>query len=401
MSAEESESERDLARVREELRRRGYLSHGFKQFLLQDAQKPRRPLRALLVLAGKVGSRTGLALALALSFWLAAANGALSGSPFDLAVLFLHLFLPLALAASLAFLAAGALLVLVLRLYHVRRIEALTFAAAAAAGVATVALALALGQELILSSRSWQLAALACAAPLVLYALVRTVHNGLLALAIRLADESSEGSEGWLPSRAWLGFALVVAALLIALPTLLSAGRPVAEAPGSLPTVPGGRVLLIGIDGVLGSELDYLLARGELPELGRLAGSGAVLSYARGTEVPASFWTTIATGRPTPEHGVAALDGFRPLGARTTLMKSGPLRSYWSGVEVPLGLAEHRPILSGRRSAFAVWELAARGGDPVLAVDWWATFPAEPLPGLIVAHGAYGLLGDRAQGAVA
>ena len=31
-----------------------------------------------------------------------------------------------------------------------------------------------------------------------------------------------------------------------------------------------------------------------------------------------------------------------------------------------------------------------------LAVNWWATYPAEPIPGLVVAHGAYHLLQEGA-----
>ena len=387
----------DLERVREELRQRGYLSHGFERFLLQDALRPRRPLRALMVLAGKVGLRTGLVLAPPLAFWLAAANGALSTRPFDVAILFLHLFAPIALAAALAFLGIGAATAAVVRYSHVRRIEAFTFAAAAAVGVATLALALWRAEELVAASGAGQIAVLLVAAPLVLYALVKTIHHGLLTLAIRLADEPSEA---WSLSRGWLAFSFAAAALVVVLPALLAARRPAADGPGSLPMAPGGRVLAIGIDGVLASELDYLLARGELPALGSLARDGRVFSYPKDPEPPASFWTRIATGRPTPEHGVAALDGFRPLGTRTTLMRSGPLRPYWQGVEVPLGLSEHRPLLASRRSAFAFWELAARGGEPVLAVDWWATFPAAALPGRILAHGGFQLLGERAKGAV-
>lgn len=388
----------DLERVREELRQRGYLSHGFERFLLQDALRPRRPVRALAFLAGKVGLRTGLVLGAPLAFWLASANGALSSHPFDAAVLFLHLFAPIALAAALAFLVVGAATAWLVRVSHVRRIEAFTFGAAAAVGVATLALALWRAEELVAASGAWQTAVLLLAAPFVLYALVKTVHHGLLTLAIRLADEPSEA---WSLSRGWLAFALVAAALVVLLPALLAARQPAADAPGSLPMAPGGRVLAIGIDGVLGQELDYLLARGELPALGALARAGAVFSYPRSAEPPASFWTRIATGRPSPEHGVAALDGFRPLGCKTTLMRSGPLRPYWRSVEVPLGLAEHRPLLAGRRSAFAFWELAARGGEPALAVDWWATFPAAAVPGRILAHGGYQLLAERAKGAVA
>ncbi len=388
----------DLERVREELRERGYLSHGFERFLLQDALKPRRPARALAVLAGKVGLRTGLVLGPPLAFWLAAANGALTAHPLDAAVLLLHLFPPIALAAAIAFLLVGAATAWVLRFSHVRRIEAFTFGAAAAVGAGTLALALWRAGELVAASGRWQIAVLCVAAPFVFYALVKTVHHALLALAIRLADEPSEV---WSLSRGGLILGLSAAVLVVLVPALLAARRPAEDAPGSLPMAPGGRVLAIGIDGVLASELDYLLGRGELPALGALARSGAVFSYARGNEPPASFWTRIATGRPSPENGVASLDGFRPLGAKTTLMRTGPLRPYWSAVEVPLGLSEHRPLLAGRRAAFAFWELAARGGEPVLAVDWWATFPAAPVPGRIVAHGGYQLLGEGAQGAVA
>jgi hypothetical protein len=49
-------------------------------------------------------------------------------------------------------------------------------------------------------------------------------------------------------------------------------------------------------------------------------------------------------------------------------------------------------LLANRRTAFTFWELAARGGAPAAAIDWWATFPPDPLPGLVVSHGAYQLL---------
>src|SRR5262249_44281683 len=114
-----------------------------------------------------------------------------------------------------------------------------------------------------------------------------------------------------------------------------------------------------------------------------------------------SFWASVATGLPTPEHGVAALDSFRPRLVSTPLARTGALRAYWNGIEVPLHLAEYRPVLANRRSAFTVWELAARGGAPVLALNWWATVPAASPPGLVIAHGGYQLLREGAAGAVA
>ena len=230
--------------------------------------------------------------------------------------------------------------------------------------------------------------------------MIKLVYHGLLALAIRLTDAPPDRR---LFSRRGLGFGILSAAFLLTLPAVLAAARGErVEAPPSLPEAPGERVLLLGIDGVLPGEVDYLLKTGDLPVLSRLAGeSGGVRAYSRTPEAPASFWASVATGLPTPEHGVAALDSFRPLWVSTPLARTGALRAYWSRIEVPLHLAEYRPVLANRRSAFTVWELAARGGSPVVAVNWWATFPAAPLPGLVIAHGGYQLLREGAAGAVA
>jgi hypothetical protein len=386
--------------VRSELKRLGYLSHGFERYLLQDALRPQRPWRTLSDLTAKVALLGGAGLALVLAFALCAANGSLTATPLDLLALFLHLFPPIAILAAAVFLALCGLVILVLKLYHVRRIETLALAAAVAAGAAALALALWRGRDLVAGSPRWQLAVVGVAAPVAVYVLIKLVYHGLLALAIRLTDAPPDRR---LFSRRGLGFGILSAAFLLTLPAVLAAARGErVKTPPSLPEAPGERVLLLGIDGVLPAEVDYLLKTGDLPALGRLAGeSGGVRAYARTPEPPASFWASIATGLPTPDHGVAALDSFRPLLVSTPLARTGALRAYWSGIEVPLHLAEYRPVLANRRSAFMAWELAARGGAPVLAVNWWATFPAAPLPGLVIAHGGYQLLHEGAEGAVA
>jgi hypothetical protein len=388
----------DLEGVRSELRRLGYLDHGFERFLLQDALRPRQPGRTLLLLTAKVGLLSGLALALILALALAVANGNLTASPLDLAALFLHLFPPISIATSLAFLALCGVILLVIRLYHVRRIETLSLVLALAAGGGLLAFALRIGREVLVEGRFSQVAVLVLATPPVVYALIKVVYHGLLTLAIRFTDAAPLGR---LFSRRWLGLAILLGIALLTLPAVVSARRSPAPAPVALPTAAGERVLLVGIDGVLPEEADYLMALGELPAMGRLARQGRMLTYRRRAEPPASFWTAVATGVPGPDHGVTALDSFLPLGVRTPLARSGPLRAWWSRVEVPLGLAEYRPILANRRRAFTFWELASRGGDPALAVNWWATYPAESLPGLVVAHGAYQLLKEGAEGAVA
>jgi hypothetical protein len=388
----------DLEGVRSELRRLGYLDHGFERFLLQDALRPRQPARTLFLLTAKVGLLSGLALALILALALAVANGNLTASPLDLIALFLHLFPPISIFTGLAFLALCGVILLVIRLYHVRRIETLSLVVALTAGAGLLAFALRIGREVLAEGRLSQVAILAVVTPPVVYALIQLIYQGLLTLAIRFTEEAPLGR---LFSRRWLGLAILLGLALLTVPAVVSARRAPAQAPSALPTGPGERVLLIGIDGVLPAEAEYLMALGELPAMGRLAREGRVLTYRRKPEPPASFWTAVATGVPGPDHGVSSLDSFLPLGMKTPLARNGPLRAWWSRVEVPLGLAEYRPILANRRRAFTVWELASRGGDPSLAVNWWATYPAEPIPGLVVAHGAFQLLREGAAGAVA
>src|SRR5580693_9484151 len=394
------ESRDEIDEVRSALRRLGYLNHGFERFLLQDALRGQRPLRTLVRLTVKVGLLAGVTLAVALALALGAANGSFA-TPLDLPVLFLHLAPPISLAAAVLFLALCGALLLVLRLYPVRQIETLALAAAAVAGAAALAVALWQARAALAESGRAQLALVALAALLGAWLLVKLVHGALLALAIRFTDLPPRRR---MLSRRWTGAAVLAALFLLLLPVMLSARRRSLPPPESLPVAPGERVLLLGIDGVLPEEVEYLLARGELPALARLAGQaapgGRLARYARRPEPPASFWTSVATGVGSARHGVASLDSFLPVGARTPLARSGPLRAYFRAVEVPLGLAEYRPLLASRRRAFTFWELAARGGAPVEAIDWWATFPVEPVPGLVVAHDAYHLLASGVSGAV-
>jgi hypothetical protein len=393
--------EAELERARLELRRLGYLDHGLERFLLQDALRPRQPLRTMALLAFKVGLLAGGVLAAALAVALVAANGSVASSPLDLPVLFLHLFPPVAAAAAAAFLVLASAVLLVLRFYPVRRIDAVALATALAVGLAGLALTLWEARETLAGSGAAQRLALGLGAAAAAYALVRLVYQGLLALAIRFTERTpAAGLLAW-RWRRWVSGAVLAGVLLLAVPVVLAARGAEPPPPPLLPVAPGERTLVVGLDGVRPEEAEYLLRRGDLPAMAELLrGGGRLLRYARAEEPPAAFWTSVATGLAPPGHGVAALDSFRPLGVRTPLARSGFLRAYWSRVEVPLRLADYRPLLANRRSAFTFWELASRGGAPVLAVNWWATFPAPPLPGLVLAHDAYQLLREGAAGAV-
>lgn len=389
----------ELERVREELRRLGYLSHRLDRFLLQDGLRPRGGLGAWLRLAGKVGPTAGGGLALVASGGLALANGSLAAAPTDPAVLFLHLVVPLGLAAAALFLALAGALAAALRWLPVRRFEAVPTALAAAVAGALAGAGLWQSWGHLRSLPRPQVALALVAGLAAAAGLAALLDRALLALAIGMTRHAPAGRR-LSPRR--LALAALLLAVALALPLLLSARQVPATPVASLPMAPGDRVLLLAVDGVLPGELDYLLARGELPTLAELAAAGSGWRpYRRPAMVPATFWTGVATGVAPAAHGVVALDAVEPLGVSVPLARLGPTRAVWRFWSEPLGLAAVRPLLAGRRRAAALWELASRGGAPVLAVNWWATFPAEPLPGLVVAHGARQLLAEGAVGAVA
>ena len=391
---------RALEIARRELQRLGYLSHRVERFLLSDAVSPSAPPRAFALLALKVGLLGGTLLALANTLALAVANDLFETAPRDLLPLFAHLWTPLLLAAACGFVAVAGGFYFALRLFPRRSLEVLILGVSFLATGLLFGWALYRARDVLFELERGPRLAAAVLLPLLAAGVAKLLANALLSLAIRLTRMTPRQR---LVSRRTiltvLGATLGgLAVLAVALP-----GRSAAEPPASLPTAPGEAVTLIGLDGILPGELDYLLARGALPNLSRrLAAGGTVVPIRRPEEIePAELWTTIATGVAAERHGVRAVDGFRPAGLETTLARSGPWAGWWRWVELPLGLAEHRPLLSNRRRSFTFWELAARGGAPVAAINWWSTFPAAPLPGLVVAHGAFQLLREGAPGAVA
>ncbi|HSM52429.1 MAG TPA: alkaline phosphatase family protein, partial [Thermoanaerobaculia bacterium] len=307
----------ELERVREELRRRGYLHHRLGRFLLQDGLRPRGGAAALLALAAKVGLVGGAGLGLAAALALGLANGLFAASPLDLPLLFLHLALPAAAALALLFLLLSVALVAALRLLPGGRVEAVPQVLAAGVVGGLLVASLWRGGAALVALPAWQVALVVLLVPAAAWGLVELLGRGLLALAVRLTHAAPTDP---LPSRRLLGLALLLAGATLALPLAerLLAGRPPAS-PSSVPVAASERLLLLGLDGVLPEELDYLLARGELPALAALARDGAVASYRRPAGAPASFWTTVATGMPPDRHGVVALDAVEPLGLSVPL----------------------------------------------------------------------------------
>jgi Tfp pilus assembly protein PilF len=123
----------------------------------------------------------------------------------------------------------------------------------------------------------------------------------------------------------------------------------------------GRKVLLVGWDGADWLIIKPLLQAGRMPHLQRLMQRGAHGELlATKPLLSPLIWTTIASGKPATEHGVADF-----------LVKDAQ-----SGELVPIG--------SDARRVHALWTMLPAFGLRTDVVGWWATWPAEPTRGTLV-----------------
>jgi hypothetical protein len=195
------------------------------------------------------------------------------------------------------------------------------------------------------------------------------------------------------------GGALAVAAFLAAsFPPAAARQRTAGSAAAARPVAASAsqqRFLLFGIDGADWRFIDALAARGDLPNLAALRERGA---WGPLGTIPRSsspiIWNSIATGQPPEVHGI---DGFTvhfmrgvtdPLPGRVVGPKGigfARLRDWLS----ERGHVYEAPMPSSARRVPAYWNVATRLGSPVAVLNWWATWPAEPILGSMVSERMY------------
>lgn len=131
-------------------------------------------------------------------------------------------------------------------------------------------------------------------------------------------------------------------------------------------TQPGRPVIFVGLDGADWSHLDGYLRAGKMPNLASLVREGqrGVLLSEHPPLSPL-LWTTMMTGASPLEHGILDFTRLRPAGGD----EQGAIKE---------------PITSAERRVPAIWNMASQGGKSVAVFGLWATYPAEPVRGLMV-----------------
>jgi Flp pilus assembly protein TadD len=131
----------------------------------------------------------------------------------------------------------------------------------------------------------------------------------------------------------------------------------------------GKPVIFVGLDGADWELLDEYATSGAMPNLASLVaeGTGGVLETVQPPLSPL-VWTTMMTGVSPRVHGILDFTRFTP--------RSG----------------QKEPITSDERREPAVWNMASAAGRRVGVLGLWATYPAEPVSGLLVSDRLFSFL---------
>ena len=178
--------------------------------------------------------------------------------------------------------------------------------------------------------------------------------------------------------------ALLIAALLMAAATVFAWARRVPHRPDAADgragapraigdiasrAIAGKRVIFIGLDGADWSLLDQYMARGVMPELAKLVETGASGSL-KTLQPPLSplVWTTMLTGTSPLQHRILDFLHVNPV------------------------TGKREPITSDERKVPAIWNMATYAGKRAGAFGFWATYPAEPVNGVLVSDRLFAFL---------
>jgi len=151
------------------------------------------------------------------------------------------------------------------------------------------------------------------------------------------------------------------------------------------------KVALIGIDGAWWEIIDPLMKAGRMPVLQSLVDRG-IRSHLQ-TFLPTLsplIWTTISTGKMPEKHHITCFTVWKlPITGTVLPMTNYPISCR--ELDWMLGpIIQVTPINSTFRTTEALWNILSDAGLSVGVINWWASYPVEPVNGYIVSdHALY------------
>ena len=352
--------------LRQQLRERGYLSHGIERWFALDPWSSRMFWVELIIVAAKGALLIGAFAMLPLVAIMLFHNHPLTGWE----------TLLMAVAYGGTAFAAGFLLLIVLALILKLRPALALDTPRALLGISFAVSALLTASIAIW----WSQFGSAPSLPELLAGLILTVTFFLIATVVISAALLSfsiyelkrvpaihQRSRG-----APMSIAAAILTALLFLPAYAAQERRAPESPIQVVTSPTAhRIAFIAVDG-----LTYELARSVEDSGPPLSGQprAAVLQIpAMSEKSTTERWASIGIGVPSRLHGVRAVEGVRFRGGRHLVQSLSNADLVLHDIAPPIGLAHREPLPPTVRRRDFVWEIFAARGVPSLSVNWWTT----------------------------
>ncbi|MCX7919059.1 MAG: alkaline phosphatase family protein [bacterium] len=153
------------------------------------------------------------------------------------------------------------------------------------------------------------------------------------------------------------------------------------------------KVILFAWDGACWEIITPLLQQGKLPNLQRLITQGATgrIKSMRPTKSPV-IWTVIVTGKPPAQNGVfefvriANIPGIPEEFPITTTSELTPIEFRLFPVAEKLGLCSMVQNQQTDRQVKAIWNILSEQKKTVGIINFWNTYPPEPVNGFMIPH---------------
>lgn len=341
--------------LRQQLRDRGYLSHGIERWFALDPWSSRTFWIELIVVAAKAAVLIAAFALLPLVAIMIVRNHPLSALE---TLLMAIAYFGSALVAAFLFILAIALILKLRPALAVDTPRALLGISFLASAILTAAIAIWWTQ---FGSRPSLPELLVGLVLIVTFFLIATVAISAALLSFSIYELKRVPAIHQRPRGVPMSIAAAILIALLFLPAYASQERGAPAVPIQVVTTPTSRqIAFIAVDG-----LTY-----ELAATRGIAGWPVAAMVERSTT---ERWASVGTGVPSRLHGVHAVEGVRFRGGRHLVQSLSESDYVLHDVAPAIGIARREPLPPTVRRRDFIWEIFAARGVPSASVNWWTT----------------------------